>query len=42
LGVLVRSPHSSPSVSVSRPGSVERVNAIDEEMDEKAGALPIW
>ena len=31
--------HSSPSVSVSRQGSVQRVNAIDEEMDEKAGAL---
>src|SRR5918995_2285912 len=33
---------SSPSVSVSRPGSVQRVNAIDEEMDEKAGALSTW
>jgi hypothetical protein len=42
VGVLVRSLHSSPSVSVSRPGSVQRVDAIDEEMDEKAGALSTW
>jgi hypothetical protein len=32
-------PDSSPPVSVSRPSSVQRVNAIDEEVDEKAGAL---
>jgi hypothetical protein len=25
--------------SVSRPGSVQRVNAVNEEMDEEAGAL---
>lgn len=38
-GVFACSLHSSPSVSVSRPGSVQRVDAIDEEMDEKAGVL---
>ena len=28
--------------SVWRPGSVQRVNTVDEEMDEEAGALSPW
>ena len=32
----------SPSATVSRPGSVQRVNAVDVEMDEEAGALSTW
>ena len=31
-----------PSATVSRPGSVQRVNAVDVEMDEEAGALSTW
>ena len=30
------------SATVLRPGSVQRVNAVDEEMDEEAGALSTW
>ena len=30
------------SATVLRPGSVQRVNAVHEEMDDEAGALSTW
>jgi hypothetical protein len=31
-----------PPATVSRPGSVQRVDAVDVEMDEEAGAISTW